>query len=437
MSESQKSPFLDVSKMPVEQGVNKLISYAVNLPASDIFFHSNEHNVTVGARYLGLVQTISVLPADVGRRQISHIKALASMDVTEKRRPLDGRWIHRSENGTVVDLRINMIPTLYGEDLSIRILSRDRHLFTLEHLGMTQDQLNVINGLFETPSGLVLISGPTGSGKTATLYAALQKLNNGRRKINTIEDPVEFTIDGLRQSQINPQIELTFATLLRSVLRQSPDVIMIGEIRDHETAETAVRAANSGHLVLATIHAPVAAAAVQSIRSLGVHPHFLSTSLRGCISQRLVRTLCPACKVTFDLTYAPHTFDEVRPWLGNDEGKVLFAPKGCPQCQMTGYSGRIGIFEVLPVTKEIRGLIAENRPTREIRTEAVREKMLEFRQAALLKVAKGITSTEEVFRVIPSEHLLEDNDPSDVAAKPAATGPAAASATAHESVVHL
>jgi type II secretory ATPase GspE/PulE/Tfp pilus assembly ATPase PilB-like protein len=263
--------------------------------------------------------------------------------------------------------------------------------------------------MLESPSGLILLTGPTGSGKTTTLYACLARLNDGQRKINTIEDPIEYALDGIRQSQVNPAVDLGFPQLLRSVLRQSPDVIMIGEIRDGETAETAVRAANSGHLVLATIHAPAAPGAIQSMRALGVHPHFLATALRGVVSQRLVRTLCPSCKVSFDLSHAPHTFDDVRPWLSPEDGKLFYAPKGCELCNNVGYAGRTAIFEVLPIGRSIRNLISDNRPTREIRLTAIEEKMLEFRQAALLKVALGLTSTEEVFRVIPSEHMLMDD----------------------------
>ena len=197
-------------------------------------------------------------------------------------------------------------------------------MFKIEELGLSRDQLAELQNMLGSPGGLILFTGPTGSGKTATMYASLVNLNDGRRKINTIEDPVEYAIAGVRQSQINTQIDVTFSTMLRNVLRQSPDVIMVGEIRDTETAETAVRAANSGHLVLATIHAPIAAGAVQSMRGLGVHPHFLATSLLGVISQRLVRTLCEQCKVSFDLSMAPHTFDEVRPWLTPEEGHKLF-----------------------------------------------------------------------------------------------------------------
>ncbi|HUB25117.1 MAG TPA: GspE/PulE family protein, partial [Tepidisphaeraceae bacterium] len=390
----QATPLIDVARLPVEQGVARLISHAVSLPASDLFFGTNEHNVSVSARRLGMIQTVSVLPPDIGKRHIAHIKTLAQMDVSERRRPLDGRWIHRLGETQVVDLRINMIPTLFGEDLAIRILSREANLFALNGLGMTDDQFESVSHMLDSPSGLILMTGPTGSGKTATLYASLVRLNNGRQRINTIEDPIEFTIDGLRQSQVNPAVDLHFAALLRGVLRQSPDVIMIGEVRDAETADTAVRAANSGHLVFATVHAPVAAAATQSMLSLGIHPHFLSTSLRGIVSQRLVRTLCPDCKSSFDLSDAPHTFDEIRQWLAPGEGTKLYASRGCPKCQQTGYCGRTGIFEVMPITQTLRGLIAEGRPSREIRAAAIKDKMLEFRQAALLKVAKGITSTE-------------------------------------------
>ena len=403
---------MDVSKLAVEKAVAKLIEYAVYLKASDLFFASNQNNVTANVRHLGMIQKISELPAEQGRKCISYIKTAASMDLTEKRRPLDGRWIYKpdGEDAGSVDIRINMIPTMYGEDLSLRLLVRGSQLYAIEKLGLEKHQYEQLMQMLGSASGLILLTGPTGSGKTATLYASLMHLNDGKKKINTIEDPVEYSIDGLRQSQIFAAINLGFSELLKSVLRQSPDVIMIGEIRDAETADIAVRAANSGHLVLATIHAPVASAAVQSMRALGVHPHFLSTALRGVVSQRLVRTLCTKCKVSFDLSDAPGTFDDIRPWLAADEGKQLFAATGCEICNKVGYAARTGVFEVLPITKSIRKLISENRPTAEIRAQAAEEKMLEFRQAAMLKVARGVTSTEEVFRVIPSEHLLEETD---------------------------
>src|SRR5206468_4821626 len=219
---------------------------------------------------------------------------------------------------------------------------------------------------------------------------------------------LEYAIEGLHQSQVHPAIDLGFSELLRGVLRQSPDVVMIGEIRDEETAKTAVHAANSGILVFATLHAPSAAAAIQSMRSLGANSTFLANSLRGVIGQRLVRTLCTNCKQGFDLGDAPHTFDEVRPWLNDGEGNMLYAARGCEACHHSGYAGRTGLFEVLPVTKAIRDLIAANASTRDIRAKAIEEKMAEFRQTAMVKVARGETSTEEVFRVIPVEHLVDE-----------------------------
>jgi len=398
-------PAFDVSKLPVESAVAKLIDHANMLSASDLFIAAEEDRAMISMRALGLIRTISITTADLGKRYIAHIKANAGMDMGEKRRPLDGRWIYRDSDQEATDLRINTIPTVHGEDAAIRLLPRTRKLFTLEDVGLTDEQYQLVTGMVDSLGGLVLITGPTGSGKTATLYACLHRLNDGQRKINTIEDPVEYTLPGLRQSQVNPAIDLGFAELLRSVLRQSPDVMMIGEIRDVETANTAVHAANSGQLVFATIHAGQAAGAIQAMRSLGVHPHFLATSLRGVVAQRLVRTLCPKCKTSFELDEASQTFDEVKDWLKGDEGKRLFAPQGCEACNRTGYAGRTGLFQVITVSNAIRNLIAESRPTAEIRNQAISEKMLTLRQAALLKVARGETSTEEIFRVIPSEHL--------------------------------
>jgi type II secretory ATPase GspE/PulE/Tfp pilus assembly ATPase PilB-like protein len=407
-------PMLDVGRLTPEQGVAKLIDHAVKLGASDLFICSNDQHVAVTMRHLGIVRPLSVLMHETGKRFLAHMKAAASMDVTERRRPSDGRWIFKAKDAahpdsTVIDLRINSIPTLYGEDCAIRLLVRGSKLFALENLGMNREQLNGFLGMINNPGGLVLITGPTGSGKSSTLYSALIRLNDGKRKIHTIEDPIEYAIDGLHQSQVNSAIDLGFSELLRGVLRQSPDVVMLGEIRDEETARTAVHAANSGILVFATLHAPSAPAAIQSMRSLGANSTFLANSLRGVIGQRLVRTLCSNCKQGFDLTDAPHTFDDVRPWLGADEGKMLFAARGCDQCHATGYSGRTGLFEILPVTIAIRALISENAPTRAIRAKAIEEKMAEFRQSAMLKVARGETSTEEVFRVIPVEHLVDED----------------------------
>ena len=263
--------------------------------------------------------------------------------------------------------------------------------------------------MLSRPSGLILVTGPTGTGKTTTLYACLEHLNVGSCKINTLEDPVEYSLDGVRQSQVNPKIGLDFSDLLRNVLRQAPDVIMVGEIRDDETAATAVRAANSGHLVLATLHAPVAASAVQSMLALGSHPYFLSSCLLGIVAQRLVRTLCDHCKVYYDISESPQTFEEIQPLLEPSEGKAIYGPSGCDECYGKGYDERTGIFEVMTFNQEIRRLIADSNSTSEIQDAAIRNGMIEFRRGALLKVAKGVTSTEEILRDVPAEYLgLED-----------------------------
>jgi len=403
---------LNVDADPTETAVENLLAYATRLGASDLFICSNEQHVIVHARHLGVMRTISILPSDLGRRVITLIKTRGNLDLAERRRPQEGRWIYTHEDQTpdtrTFDIRISTIPTAFGEDLALRMLERTSKLLSLESLGLSSHQQATLSATLESPGGLILLTGPTGSGKTATLYSCLQKLNDGRRKINTIEDPIEFTLDGIRQSQVNPAIHLGFSDLLRSVMRQSPDVIMIGEIRDPETADIAIRAANSGHLVLATIHATAAAGAIQSMRALGVHSHFLASALRCIVAQRLVRTLCPNCKSAFDIADAPYTFDDISHLLAPNEGKSLWTAPGCKECHQTGYNARTGVFELMPISRSIRNLIAENRPTREIRLRAVEDKMLEFRHAALLKVAHGITSTEEVFRVIPTEHLLAE-----------------------------
>ncbi len=404
----KKAPLLDVHKMQPETAVAYLIETAVNQGASDLFFLADEGKITVKVRHLGIVRTISQIPLEMGKRCLGYIRANAALDLTEKRRPIDGRWIYRKPEGQIIDLRINAIPSLYGEDFAIRLLVRANSLVPLDTLGMTTPQLHEYQQMLASPSGLVLITGPTGSGKTATLYSTLTRLNDGSRKINTIEDPVEYAIEGVRQSQVNPQIDLGFADLLRAVLRQSPDVIMIGEIRDQETARTAVHAANSGVVVFATLHAPSTATAIQAMRSLGVHNHFLATSLRGIVSQRLVRTIDPATRVAYDLPDGPGAFDEVKPWLAPGEGTKLYAPRPAASNQFTGYTGRTGVFEVMSITPKIRNLVSEGAPAREIRAKAVEEKMLEFRLAATLKVARGETTMEEVFRVVPTEHLIEE-----------------------------
>ena len=408
------SQMIDIADLPVEEAVDKIIDHAVKLGASDLFILANEEFFSIQIRHLGIIRPVSIVGAEQGKRFAQHIKAAAGMDVAEHRYPADGRWIYDNlvdmegdgeEEQHTVDLRLSTIPTLYGEDMVIRLLSRNIGLFGLDQLGFSENELASVKMMLESPGGLILCCGPTGSGKTATLYAALRALHDGTRKINTIEDPIEFAIEGFRQSQIRSAIGLSFADLLKGVLRQSPDIIMIGEIRDEATATTAVHAANSGHLVLSTIHAPVAAAAIESMRSLGVNNHFLATALRGVISQRLVRTLDPERRVEYDIEHAPEIYEPIKHLLKEGEGKKFYAP-GAGE-NHTGYNARIGVFEVMMMTSKLRDLVAHGAHVGDIRKQALADGMLDFKSNALLKVARGITSIEEVFRVIPAEYLDE------------------------------
>lgn len=407
------SQMVDLSNLSVEKAVHKAIEHAVAERASDLMLLAHEDYYALNIRQLGVIRPLSIVSSELGKRFGQHIKAQAGMDVAEHRHPHDGRWLYDElvEEGSeqdesvdhAVDLRISSIPTLYGEDMVIRLLSRSTGLFDLNDIGLSKKELADVKLMLDSPGGLILCCGPTGSGKTATLYAALNYLNDGTKKINTIEDPIEFAIDGLRQSQINNTIGIHFAELLRGVLRQSPDIIMIGEIRDKETATTAVHAANSGHIVLSTIHAPVAAAAVESMRSLGVNNHFLATALRGVISQRLVRTLDKDRRVEFDISHAPQVFEPITHLLDGNDGTKFYAPGASDG--HTGYDGQTGVFEVMNLNSDLRHLVTHGADTNQLRAKAHEAGMLDFKSNALLKVAQGITSIEEVFRVIPSEYL--------------------------------
>ena len=316
----QGFPIDNIQSMPPELVFQALIEQAVRVAASDLFVLADEDSVKLCLRWLGAMHTLAHVSREQGRHILNVIKAEAGIDIAERRRPLGGRLLY--ERGeTRLDLRINTIPTLFGEDLAIRVLDRKIGLLSIDQLGMTRTEQARLRALLKSPSGLLLVAGPTGTGKTTTLYACIQHLNNGERKINTLEDPVEYSVKGVRQSQVQPMLGVDFPELLRSVLRQSPDIIMIGEIRDQETAMTAVRAANSGHLVLATLHAPVAAHAVQNMLNLGAHPYFLANCLLGVVAQRLVRVLNPATRVAYDISESPATFADVQGLLSAGEGQ--------------------------------------------------------------------------------------------------------------------
>ena len=393
-----------LAQLDPSAALSAIVEQAAEMRASDLFLMSEESALTVAVRRLGRLERCASVPREQGRQLISYLKAQAGIDIAERRRPQEGRWLFERAGGHI-DLRINIIPTLHGEDLSARLLDRKFGLRKLDDLGLARGDYTKLTSLLSSPSGLIVVTGPTGTGKTTTLYACLQFLQNGSRKINTLEDPIEYQLTGVRQSQVNAKLGVDFADMLRHVLRQAPDVIMIGEIRDEETANTAVRAANSGHLVLATMHAPIAAGAVQSLRALGAHPFFLSSSLLGIVAQRLVRVLCPSCRVAYDISESPDTFAEIQDLLEPGLGSFIYGPSGCERCRHQGYSGQAGVFEIMTFNRDLRQMVLSGRPTEDIQKQAIEQGMVEFRRAAMLKVAQGATSTEEVLRELPTEYL--------------------------------
>lgn len=391
-----------------EAAVKQFIDEAAAMRASDLFFTSEASGVLVRVRHMGVMKSLHELSVPDGRRCMNFVKTAAGMDLSERRRPTDGRWIYTNPDGAQRYLRINTIPTLHGEDFCLRLLGQARAGGKLEELGLTKTQFHDLHRMLRNQGGLILVTGPTGAGKTTTLYGCLHYLNDGTKKLNTIEDPIECEIPGVRQSQVETAIGLDFPELLRGVLRQAPDVILIGEIRDAVTAQTAIRAANSGQLVVATMHAPVAVAAVRAILNYDVRSHFLASCLLGILAQRLVRVLCPRCRTSVDPSTLPMNFEEIRPWIDEGEGSVIYGHVGCQACNHTGYVDRTGVFELLSVNAKIRRLISDGGDDKEIFDEALSHGMIDFRRAGLLKIAQGATTLEELFRVVPAEYLAAE-----------------------------
>lgn len=396
---------IDWESYGVEEAVHRLVDYAGEIRASDLFITSHESYVAISIRHLGSIRRITELSPEFGRRLVTTVKAFSGMDISNHMRPAEGRQIHLRPHRPSIDLRVNSIPTLFGEDISIRLLDRETGLLSLEQLGLAPLEFRLIVSMLDKPSGLILVTGPTGSGKTTTLYSCLQHLNNGRRKINTIEDPVEFVVDGVNQAQVHTKIGLDFPELLTACLRQAPDVMMIGEIRDATTARTAVRAANSGHLVLATLHAPIAVAAMQSMIAYGVNRTFLASSVIGVISQRLVRGLCPLCRIPVSENESRSMVAEIQSWLEPDFQPTVFQAGSCDKCLQTGYDRRLCVAEVLMMNDELRDMIVHGRhSTVELHHQAVAMGMMDFGVASRLQIARGDTTPEEMFRAIPLEH---------------------------------
>jgi len=382
--------------MSTSECVARLLDHAVSLGASDLFLSAKEFHWSVTVRHLGIIRPVCDLTLQIGQHCAAHLRAEAALDIAEHRKPQDGRWLHRTPRGKVLDLRVSALPTLYGEDVSVRLLDRETALLNIDQVGLLPGNVARLRQLLDNPGGLILVTGPTGAGKSTTLYACLQHLDDGTRRIHTLEDPIEYAIANLHQSQVNPKHGVHFPELLRCIIRQGPDVIMIGEIRDPETAQTAVSAANSGHLVLSTLHAPRAAGCVASMLAYGVQPHFLAASLLGAVSQRLIRTFCPDCRFPIGVTS-----NQAAP----DQGSTQTAAMGCPRCHFTGFDRQTAVFEVLEVTPALRGLICAGESTQVIEKQAYRDGMVGFRQAANELVTRGLTEIGEIDRRIPREDL--------------------------------
>jgi general secretion pathway protein E len=361
---------------PVIRLVNALLTEALREGASDIHFEVFEARSSVRLRVDGALRQAVELKRGLHAAVVSRLKVMAGLDIAEKRLPQDGRLALKVA-GRPVDVRVSTLPTANGERVVLRLLDKQASRFDFEALGMAREALERLDALIHAPHGIVLVTGPTGSGKTTTLYAALTRLDRARQNIMTVEDPIEYEIEGIGQTQVNPRIEMTFARALRAILRQDPDVIMIGEIRDLETAQIAVQASLTGHLVLATLHTNDAAAAVTRLADMGIEPYLLSSSLIGVVAQRLVRKLCGACKV------------------GDAQG---FAPKGCPVCGWTGYQGRTGIYELLAVDETLKALIHDRASEATLRAAAVQGGMTVLRDDGLRWVRQGVTAMEEVVR---------------------------------------
>ncbi len=392
---------LDVVKLqriseqpPIVKLVNLIISQALKDNASDIHIEPEEEKVRVRLRVDGILHTLVSFPRGLELPVIPRIKVIAGLDIAEKRKPQDGRFQVRIEDREV-DLRISTFPVTFGEKVVMRLLDRATSFIGLNKLGFSPENLDKFERLIHKPYGIILVTGPTGSGKTSTLYAALSKLNSPEKNIITLENPREYLLEGINQGEVNPAIDFTFARGLRAILRQDPDIIMIGEIRDSETAEIAIRAALTGHLVLTTLHTNDAAGAITRLIDMGIEPFLLASSLIGVLAQRLVRVICPKCKEKYEPPKA--IYEKLNP---EKDGTISFCRgKGCLYCRQTGYKGRIGIFELMAINESIRELITRARPSAEIKEAAITGGMKTLQQDGFEKVAAGITTLEEVLRV--------------------------------------
>jgi len=386
------------SGAPVVRAVNDLVERAMELRATDIHIEPFRTGLVVRMRVDGLLRAVPTPPGVLPAALISRIKILAGLNIAERRLPQDGAARIRAAR-TEFDIRVATMPTQHGESAVIRLLPRDRGLLEIGKLGLSTHDEKILRKLLMLPHGMIVVTGPTGSGKTTTLATMLSILNESTRKILTIEDPVEYEIHGVNQSQVRPSIGLSFSNALRAFVRQDPDVIMVGEVRDAETANIAIHAALTGHLVLTTLHTETAAAAVPRLLDLGVEGFLLKSTLRAVLAQRLVRILCDRCKSRHPLKDEDFATDPRYGMLGFKAGETVHEPKGCDRCGGTGYRGRSGVFECLEMTENVRGLIGSHTGSGEIEEAAVRNGMTTMIEDAVTKCRAGVTSAAEVLRV--------------------------------------
>jgi len=379
---------------PVVRLVNLLIEEAVTSEASDIHIEPSEDNLRVRYRIDGILYDLEAPPRRLQAAVTSRIKLMAELNIAERRLPQDGR-IRMTLGGRRVDIRVSSIPTIHGESIVMRLLDRSSVFMPFDKLGFGPVTAGRFDKLINQPNKILLVTGPTGSGKTTTLYAALDKINAPEKKIITIEDPVEYQLKGINQIAVRPKIGLTFAGGLRHIVRQDPDVIMVGEIRDLETAEISVHAALTGHLVFSTLHTNDAPGAITRLQDMGVEPYLIASVLSGVLAQRLVRRICQACRVPD----APDPGDLLAIGVSDPRGAELYRGQGCEACRKTGYKGRVGVYELFIITEDIRSLILRKASTGEIRRLAVEQGMTSLREDAWAKAQAGQTTVEEILRV--------------------------------------
>ncbi len=389
-----------IDEAPVIRLVNSLITRAINEEASDIHIEPFKQGIRIRYRVDGILREVMKLPRKMIFAIVSRIKVMSNLDIAERRTPQDGR-IPLKLPGHDLDLRISTMPTVYGEKVVIRILYKESiKNYTLEKLGLSEYNLERFSAFIKNSYGMLLVTGPTGSGKTTTLYTALNSINTIDQNIITVEDPVEYMLDGINQAQVNVKAGITFASYLRSILRQDPDIIMIGEIRDHETAEIAVQAAITGHLVLSTLHTNDAPGAVTRLIDMGMAPFMVASSLLGVVAQRLVRRICEGCKQECVPEESEIAF------AGLDAGTVLYSGAGCEKCNFTGYRGRIAIYEVMTMLPSLQSIVLNSATTEELRDAAISNGMITLKEDGIKKALSGLTTIKEIMRVAFREEKI-------------------------------